>query len=237
MSGLHVIITVSVMIKNRIVLFYKPYGVPSTFTDELGRETLKAYIPVEGVYAAGRLDLDSEGLLVLSDDGALIHRLTEPGHHLPKTYLVQVEGNITPEAIARLQGGVDIPGYHTQRCRVLPIPEPELAPRAKPVTPHGPTSWLRIELVEGKKRQIRHMTAAVGLPTLRLVRVAIGPVSLNDLQPGEWRDLTPAEVNALKQLLKNSSESRSTAEKKPAASPNNVRGSRYRTGGRRSPGR
>ncbi len=185
------------MIKNRIVLFYKPYGVPSTFTDELGRETLKAYIPVEGVYAAGRLDLDSEGLLVLSDDGALIHRLTEPGHHLPKTYLVQVEGNVTPEAIARLQGGVDIPGYHTQRCRALPISAPELAPRAKPVTPHGPTSWLRIELEEGKKRQIRHMTAAVGLPTLRLVRVAIGPLHLGELKPGEWRELGEEEKDRL----------------------------------------
>ena len=190
------------MVKNRILLFNKPYGVPSTFTDELGRETLKAYIPIEGVYAAGRLDLDSEGLLVLSDDGELIHRLTEPGHHLPKTYLVQVEGSVSADAIAQLQQGVDIQGYHTRRCRVLPVPEPSFPPRSKPITPHGPTSWLRIELEEGKKRQIRHMTASVGLPTLRLVRVAIGPLHLGDLKPGEWRELEPEEKIRLEKALK-----------------------------------
>ena len=148
------------------------------------------------------MDLDSEGLLVLSDDGELIHRLTEPGHHLPKTYLVQVEGSVTQEAIAQLQRGVDIHGYHTQRCRVLPIPEPDFPPRSKPITPHGPTSWLRIELEEGKKRQIRHMTAAVGLPTLRLVRVAIGPLHLGELKPGEWRELDQEEKDRLELALR-----------------------------------
>jgi 23S rRNA pseudouridine2457 synthase len=189
------------MIKNRILLFNKPYGVPSTFTDELGRETLKAYIPVEGVYAAGRLDLDSEGLLVLTDDGELIHRLTEPGHHLPKTYMVQVEGEPSPATVAQLQLGVDIQGYHTKRCRVMTISEPNLPPRTKPITPHGPTNWLQIELEEGKKRQIRHMTAAVGLPTLRLVRVAIGPLSLGELKPGQWREIGPDERKRLMQAL------------------------------------
>ncbi len=189
------------MINNRILLFYKPYGIPSTFTDELGRETLKNYIPVEGVYSAGRLDLDSEGLLVLTNDGSLIHRLTDPQHHLRKTYLVQIEGEANPDAVVRLQSGIEIQGYRTQRCRVLVIPEPNLPPRSKPVTPHGPTSWLRIELEEGKKRQIRHMTAAVGLPTLRLIRIAMGPLHLGELKPGEWRDLPFDEVERMYQAL------------------------------------
>jgi 23S rRNA pseudouridine2457 synthase len=184
------------------VAFYKPYGVLTAFTDPEGRETLKSYIDVPDVYPAGRLDLDSEGLLFLTNDGVLAHRLTDPDYHHPKTYLVQVEGLVTEDAIAALEQGVTIKGgYQTRRCRVMQVPEPDLPPRSKPVTPHGPTSWLRIVLREGKKRQIRHMTAAVGLPTLRLVRVAIGPVSLDPLQPGEWRYLTGLEVRAIKQSL------------------------------------
>lgn len=189
------------------IAFHKPYGVLTAFTDDEGppeggpeRETLKAYIDVPGVYPAGRLDLDSEGLLLLTTDGALAHRLTDPRYNHPKTYLVQVEGQVTPDMLAQLQTGVEIKGYRTRRAQVIQVPEPHLPPRRKPVTPHGPTAWLRIVLREGKKRQIRHMTAAVGLPTLRLVRVAIGPVSLGDLQPGQWRYLTPPEVAALKQL-------------------------------------
>lgn len=185
----------------RILLFNKPYGIPSTFTDELGRETLKAYIPVEGVYSAGRLDLDSEGLLLLTDDGELIHKLTDPLHHIPKTYLVQVEGLVSADAVRRLEQGVTIQGYQTRPCRVTPSPEPQLPPRAKPITPHGPTAWLRFEISEGKKRQIRHMTAAVGLPTLRIVRVAIGPLQLAELAPGQWREMTPSEEKLLRSAL------------------------------------
>jgi len=190
------------MIKSRVLLFYKPFGVPSTFTDELGRATLKAYIPVEEVYSAGRLDLDSEGLLVLTDDGDLIHRLTDPLHHLPKTYLVQVEGVVTADALATLERGVVIQGYRTRRCRVMKIAAPELPERDKPVTPHGPTAWLRMEIEEGKKRQIRHMTAAVGLPTLRLIRVAVGALHLGELKPGEYRELSEQETLHLKDALK-----------------------------------
>lgn len=182
----------------RTLVFYKPFGIPSTFTDEAGRKTLKDFIPVSDVYAAGRLDLASEGLLILTNDGGLIHRLTDPDHHLPKTYLVQVEGNATDEALHRLENGLVIDGVKTRRCRALVIPEPDLAAREKPITPHAPPSWLRIELIEGKKHQIRRMTAAVGLPTLRLVRVAIGPISLGDLHPGEWRELSSEEASLLR---------------------------------------
>ncbi len=178
--------------------FHKPYGVLSAFTDPEGRETLKDYIPVADVYAAGRLDQDSEGLLLLTNDGELIHRLTDPRRHLPKTYLAQVEGAVTPPALLGLARGVEIQGYRTRPAQVLEVGEPDLPARRKPVTPHAPTAWLRIVLHEGKKRQVRHMCAAVRLPVLRLVRVAIGSLALGDLAPGEWRYLTPAEVSALK---------------------------------------
>ena len=170
----------------------------STFTDEAGRATLKDFVPVPGVYAAGRLDRDSEGLLLLTDDGELIHRLTDPRYDHPKMYWVQVEGIATPEAVERLRRGVTIQGVKTRPAEVEVIPEPDLPPRSKPVRGYHPTTWLAIVLREGKKRQIRHMTAAVGFPTLRLVRVAIGGLALGNLQPGEWRKLTAAEVRELK---------------------------------------
>lgn len=186
----------------RILAFYKPYGVLCSFTDSEGqRPTLKKYIPVEGIYAAGRLDLDSEGLLLLTNDGDLIHHLTAPMHQVRKTYLVQVEGTATHEALVLLRSGVEVKGVKTRRCKVMVISEPDLPEREKPVTPHGPTTWLRIVLQEGKKRQIRHMTAVVGLPTLRLVRVSIGNVSLEGLKPGEWRDLTALEEERLRSLV------------------------------------
>jgi len=183
---------------HQYIAFYKPFGVLSSFTDPDGRDTVKAFVDVPGVYAAGRLDYDSEGLLLLTDDGDLIHQLLEPRYHLPKTYLVQVEGKPTPGAVATLEQGVVFQGKRTRRCEVLLVDEPEIAPRQPPVTPHGATSWLRIVLREGRKRQIRHMTAAVGLPTLRILRVAIGLITLDDLLPGEWRELSCEEVERLK---------------------------------------
>ena len=183
----------------RYLALYKPYGVLSSFTDPEERPNLKEYVDVPGVYAAGRLDYDSEGLLLLTDDGALIHQMTDPRFHLPKTYLVEVEGLITPEAISKLEQGVILQGERTRRCQALPIPEPDLPPRSKPVTPHAPVSWLRIVLHEGKKRQIRHMTATVGFPTLRIVRVAIGAINLEGLQPGQWRQLSADEARQLMQ--------------------------------------
>jgi 23S rRNA pseudouridine2457 synthase len=183
----------------RYLLFHKPYGVLSQFTDEgTGHPTLKQYIDVPKVYAAGRLDRDSEGLLLLTDDGALIKRLTDPKHHIEKTYWIMVEGDPTSETLAQMERGIQLKDYLTLPAQAHLIPDPGLPSRPKPVTPHGPTAWIEIKLREGKKRQIRHMTAAVGLPTLRLIRVAIGPIHLGSLEPGRWRDLTMKEVKELK---------------------------------------
>jgi 23S rRNA pseudouridine2457 synthase len=183
----------------RYIIFHKPYGVLSQFTDEgTGHPTLKQYIKVPDVYAAGRLDRDSEGLLLLTNDGLLIQRLTNPKHHIEKTYWVLVEGEPTPEKLTLLQNGIQFRDYRTLPAAVRVIPPPTLPPRPKPVTPHGPTAWLEMKLREGRKRQIRHMTAAVGLPTLRLVRVAIGSLTLGDLPPGAWRNLTYEEIRSLK---------------------------------------
>jgi 23S rRNA pseudouridine2457 synthase len=218
--------------KKQYLLMYKPFGVVSAFTDKDGHTTLKEYIPVADVYPAGRLDLDSEGLLFLSNDGLLMHRMTDPAFEHPKTYFVQVEGIVSHEALGKLEVGIEVKGKTTRRCQAMVIPEPVLPERAKLVTPHGPTTWLRIVLREGKKRQIRHMTAAVGHPTLRLVRIALGPLSLGDLKPGEWRKLDESEIALLVQTL---GQKRISAGQTPEASLNNTPGSRYRSGARRSP--
>lgn len=183
------------------LLFFKPYGVLSQFTDAAGRATLKDFVPVPGVYEVGRLDYDSEGLLLLTDDGGLGHRLTHPRYHVPKTYLAQVEGLPNEPALAALRRGVLVKGERTAPAEVTLLPdEPPLPPRPVPIRFRAqiPTAWLRLVLREGKKREVRHMTAAVGHPTLRLVRVAIGPLVLGGLQPGAWRHLTGEEVAALR---------------------------------------
>jgi 23S rRNA pseudouridine2457 synthase len=172
------------------IKFYKPYGVISSFTSPDNHPTLKDFIPLPDVYPAGRLDHDSEGLLILSNDGKLIQRIINPDTHMPKTYLVQVEGVPQPENLQQLKQGVPLPGGEHGHCDAMVIPEPILPERSPPITPHGTTGWLRVILHEGKKRQIRHMTARVGLPTLRIVRIAIGNVTLAGLQPGEWKYLT-----------------------------------------------
>ncbi len=187
------------IIPMRYILFNKPYGVLSQFTDEgTGHPTLKDFIVVPNVYAAGRLDHDSEGLLLLTDDGELIKHLTDPKHHIEKTYLVMVEGDPTPEKLIQLSSGVQIKGHFTHPASFRLIPPPNLPARPKPVTPHGPTHWLEAKLREGKKRQICHMTAAVGLFTLRIFRVAIGKLTIENLQVGEWRDLSWREINLLR---------------------------------------
>jgi 23S rRNA pseudouridine2457 synthase len=174
--------------------FYKPYEVLSQFTDPAGRETLKDYISLAGVYAAGRLDYRSEGLLLLTDDGALIHQLTDPRHEHTKTYLAQVEGIVPAEALEPIRRGIDLGDIKTKPAQAELIPDPGLAPRSKPVRDYHPTTWLKIILREGKKHQVRRMTAVIGFPTLRLVRVAIGGLALGDLKPGEWRELAQEEV-------------------------------------------
>lgn len=187
------------MIAARTVAFYKPYGVLPCFTDPEGRPTLAGFIPIPDVYPAGRLDRDSEGLLLLTSDGALAHRITDPRHKLPKVYLVQVERVPDETALASLRRGVLLQGRRTRPTEVELLPEsPNLPPRPVPIRfrKSVPTAWLKVTLREGQNRQIRRMTAAVGHPTLRLVRVAVGPVTLGDLQPGQWRELKRAEVAA-----------------------------------------
>ncbi|HNQ05544.1 MAG TPA: pseudouridine synthase [Thiobacillaceae bacterium] len=177
---------------SRVILFNKPYGVLSQFSPEAGRPGLKGYIPLPGVYAAGRLDVDSEGLLILTDDGILQHRLAHPRYKLPKTYLVQVEGIPTPTALARLREGVDLGDFVTRAAQARLVPEPQsLWPRDPPIRFRRdiPTRWLEIVLTEGKNRQVRRMTARVGFPTLRLVRWRIGDWSVEGLTPGAWRVL------------------------------------------------
>jgi 23S rRNA pseudouridine2457 synthase len=188
----------------RYLLVNKPYGVLCAFTDPDGRLTLADYVDVPGVYAAGRLDWDSEGLLLLTNDGWLIHRLGHPRYRHPKIYLAQVERVPDASALAALRNGVMVKGQRTAPAQATLLPsDPQLPPRAKPIRYREtvPTAWLRLVLTEGRKRQVRRMTAAVGHPTLRLVRVGIGPLALGSLQPGEWRDLFPEELEALRKTL------------------------------------
>lgn len=174
---------------SRLLLFNKPHGVLSQFTDADGHPGLGHCIDAPGLYPAGRLDRDSEGLLLLTDDGALQARIADPRHKLAKTYLVQVEGRVTEEQLAQLTAGVILKDGPTRRAQAIAIPEPDLWPREPPVRYRKtvPTSWLELTLREGRNRQVRRMTAAVGLPTLRLVRWRIGEWSLDGLQPGESR--------------------------------------------------
>src|SRR5262245_51282894 len=187
------------MRKSRTIIFNKPYDVLPCFTDPEGRPALADYIDLPGVYAAGRLDRDSEGLMILTSDGALAHRITDPAHKLPKVYLVQVERVPDAEALAQLRKGVVLRDVRTKPAGVeLLRAEPALPARAVPIRfrKNVPTAWLEVTLHEGMNRQVRRMTAAVGHPTLRLVRVAIGPIGLGNLQPGEWRNLGPSELVA-----------------------------------------
>jgi 23S rRNA pseudouridine2457 synthase len=176
-----------------LIAFNKPYGVLCQFTDRStpARPTLAGFGLPPQVYAAGRLDFDSEGLLLLTDDGGLAHRLTDPRHKQPKTYWVQVEGEPRDEQLAALRAGVVLNDGQTQPAQAARIDAPALWPRDPPVRFRRtvPDAWLELTISEGRNRQVRRMTAAVGLPTLRLVRVAIGPHRLDELAPGQWRQL------------------------------------------------
>lgn len=176
---------------SRILLFNKPYGVICQFSKDGLHPTLADYIPVPNVYAAGRLDTDSEGLLLLTDDGKLQHRITDPQHKLPKTYWVQVEGVPDESALAQLRKGVALKDGITLPAQARLMDEPEdLWLRDPPVRfrQNIPTSWLELAIREGRNRQVRRMTAAVGFPTLRLIRYAIGEWTLSGLQSAAWRE-------------------------------------------------
>ncbi len=185
----------------RYILFNKPYGVLSQFSGE--RETLRKFIPVRNVYPVGRLDHDSEGLLLLTDDGALQHRLSDPKFAHPRTYWAQVERIPDDTALKYLERGVMIQGYRTRPAKVrLLDQQPLLPPRNPPIRfrKNVPTAWVEVTLTEGRNRQVRRMTAAVGHATLRLVRVAIGDLTIGSMLPGEWRELTGGELKLCFQL-------------------------------------
>jgi 23S rRNA pseudouridine2457 synthase len=203
----------------RLLLFNKPFGVLTQFRASEHGRTLAEFIQLPGIYPAGRLDKDSEGLLLLTDDGRLQHRITDPRHKLPKTYWAQVEGEPAEGALEQLRRGVVLEGAtgaslhraprldpigdgrRTLPAKVRRIPEPELWPRDPPIRVRKaiPTAWLEITLTEGRNRQVRRMTAAVGLPTLRLVRITIGPYTLDGLAPGEWKETTIHRINRISQ--------------------------------------
>jgi 23S rRNA pseudouridine2457 synthase len=188
----------------RYLLLNKPFEVLTQFTDEAGRQTLKDYVTVPGVYPVGRLDYDSEGLVLLTDDKQLQHRLSDPKFKVEKTYWVQVEGVPTDQALDELERGVLLQGKKTAPAKTRLLEDVTFWERSKPIRFRAniPTSWVEVKISQGMNRQVRKMTAAVGYPTLRLVRVAIGPLVLGDLQPGEFRELTAEEVKVLKGLAK-----------------------------------
>lgn len=172
-----------------IILFNKPYNVLCQFTDELGRKTLADFIKIKNVYPAGRLDYDSEGLVILTDDGILQNKISDPKHKFPKTYWVQVEGEISNDAILKLRKGVELKDGITRPAKAKIIDEPKVWQRVPPIRERKniPTSWIELTITEGRNRQVRRMTAKVGYPTLRLIRYSIGSWTLNELQPGEYK--------------------------------------------------
>ena len=210
-----------------VILFNKPYGVLPQFTDrEAGRATLADYIPLPGVYAAGRLDRDSEGLMVLTDDGAVNAAINQPRRKLTKTYWVQVEGVPDAAALDRLAAGVVLNDGPTAPAKALLMEAPaDLWPRNPPVRWRAaiPTAWISLTITEGRNRQVRRMTAAVGYPTLRLIRHAVGPWRFDGLAPGEWRRLDLTREEALAALIQ--SDGGATARRQISAS-------RSRGGGR-----
>ena len=188
-----------ISVRMSLILFNKPFQTMCQFSPHPTRESLAHYLDIPGIYPAGRLDADSEGLLLLTDDGKLQHKISHPDHKQTKTYLVQVEGIPDVDILMRLRAPLNLSDFVTKGCQVKRIQEPEwLWPRNPPIRTRTnmPTSWLAMTLTEGKNRQVRRMTGAVGFPTLRLVRIAIGAISLetHPLLPGEWREISEEEL-------------------------------------------
>ena len=181
---------------SRTLLLNKPYGVNCSFTSRDGHRTLAEFVDVPEVYAAGRLDKNSEGLVVLTSDGKLQHRISSPRFKQPKTYWAQVEGEVSEEAIKSLRAGVELKDGLTRPARVRRIEVPDVGERVPPIRERKsiPTSWLEITITEGRNRQVRRMTAAVAFPTLRLIRYSIGDWTIQGLKPGSWRELEPEEL-------------------------------------------
>ena len=194
------------MAETVVLRFWKPYQVLTKFTDSEGRATLADYIDMPDVYAAGRLDYDSAGLLLLTNDGPLNAQLTQPQYEHPRTYWAQIERIPDETALQALREGVEIKGGLTRPAQARLMDEPDLPARPIPIRyrKNVPTCWLELILTEGRNRQVRRMTAAVGHPTLRLVRAAIGNISLDGLQPGQFDVLSPQQVTVLKRSIKSS---------------------------------
>ncbi|OUR92490.1 pseudouridine synthase [Gammaproteobacteria bacterium 42_54_T18] len=184
--------------KPNVILFNKPFQVLCQFSEHEGKATLAKYINTPNIYPAGRLDHDSEGLLILTDDGQLQSLITHPNNKLPKTYWAQLEGDIDNDAIAKLSEGVILKDGITLPATIQKISSPEISERTPAIRKRAnkPTSWVELTISEGRNRQVRRMTAAVGYPTLRLIRISIGPWSIGNLQPGEWKEATlPSELS------------------------------------------
>ncbi|MBF8962610.1 pseudouridine synthase [Pontibacter sp. FD36] len=214
----------------KYIILNKPYEVLTQFTDEGGRTTLKDFVPVPNIYPVGRLDYDSEGLVLLTDDKTLQHRLSDPKFKIEKTYWVQVDGIPTEEALEELRRGVMIKNTKTAPAKAsLLEEEPQVWGRSKPIRFRKdiPTSWVEIKISQGMNRQVRRMTAAVGYPTLRLIRPAIGPLSLGELQPGEYRELTGDEADKLKSLIAGSSFGTGSRPKRPDGAKKSTGGRHY----------